>query len=62
MRIDVSDGSIWSDCFFENDWAVYHSDSIHRLEGIGRNVKEREEAYIEDAIHQLEKAGWEIVE
>lgn len=63
MTIDTSDGDIWSDVFLsENEWKVYHSKTIMSLDiYYYGTVKERESAYIEDAIDKLKQAGWEIV-
>lgn len=63
LMIDTDDGDIWADVFLsENSWSVYHSCTIFPLEGTGRTVKEREDAYITDAIRALKEAGWTITE
>ncbi|POP33371.1 hypothetical protein C3B58_07670 [Lactonifactor longoviformis] len=63
MMIDTSDGDIWSDVFLsENEWKVYHSETIMSLENYYYGtIKEKEAEYIEDAIRKLKSAGWEIV-
>ena len=62
MMIDTNDGDIWSDVFLsENDWKVYHDNSVYSLDrGEGWTVKEKEAAYITDAIRILAEAGWII--
>lgn len=59
MMIDTSDGDIWSDVFLsENEWKVYHSETIMSLDDYYYGtVKQRELAYIEDAINKLKQAG-----
>ena len=63
MMIDTMDGRIWSDVFLsENDWKIYHSDTISKLDYVPGYVNETEEGYIEDAISKLITAGWTIIE
>lgn len=63
MMIDTDDGDIWVDVFLsENSWSEYRSCTIFPLDGTGRTVKEKEDAYIADAIRTLEEAGWTITE
>lgn len=64
MMIDLEDGEIWSDTFLtENDWNVYHSDYISDIEArYYGSVKEKEQAYIEEAIDMLKEVGWTIIE
>ena len=62
IMIDTDDGDIWSDVFLsENEWKVYHDDSVLSLSGNGRTVKEIESAYIMDAIGLLTETGWVII-
>lgn len=62
LMIDVSDGSIWADTFLsQNDWKVYHSDSIRPLNcNPYTTTSEREYDYIDDAIRILHASGWTI--
>lgn len=61
MMIDTDNGCIWSDVFLsENDWKVYHDDSIISLDGLGWTVDEKEVAYVSSAIRLLTEAGWTI--
>lgn len=64
MKIDTDDADIWADVFLsENSWSTYHSCTIFSLDwGTGRTVKEKEDAYIADAIRTLEEAGWTITD
>lgn len=61
MMLDTYDGDIWSDLFLtENDYKIYHSYSILRLDteyGCGN-----EASYIADAIRKLKAAGWTITD
>lgn len=60
IRMDLSDGSIWTDLSDENHWKVYRSDSIATLNGLGRTVEEEETSYLADAITKLADVGWTI--
>lgn len=63
MMIDVDDGTVWSDVFVsENDWREYRSDTILRLETVYDTVPNMEQAYLNDAIQKLKRAGWTIIE
>lgn len=58
MMVDLSDGSIWSDCFLDcENWKEYHSENIVRLSSNGMldNVIS---AYVDDAVDKLTTAGW----
>ena len=65
MMIDVSDGSIWSDCLDRNRWKEYESDTVARLNLYGAEsyepVERVEELYIELAVAKLKEAGHEII-
>ena len=63
LMINVDSGSIWSDCFDANHWAVYSSDSVIRLNVFGHpfsTVAENENYYFESAVNLLKNAGHEI--
>lgn len=63
MMIDTKDGSIWSDVFLsENNWKIYHSDTIMKLDYVPGYVSETETGYINDAIAKLSADGWKIIE
>jgi len=63
MMIDIDDGAIWSDVFLdENNWKVYHSESICQLENTPGYVHETENGYVDDAVRLLRKAGWMITD
>lgn len=63
MMLDTSDADIWTDCFIsENEWKVYHSDTIVRLTYSGISTEEQEKFYLVQAIQLLKEAGWEISE
>lgn len=62
LMMDVSNGSIWADTFLsQNDWKIYHSDSIQSLNcNPFSSELEREHDYIDDAIRILRASGWII--
>lgn len=64
MMIDLDDGEIWSDIFL-NIWdrKIYHSDDVVHLsygEIPFATAAEKEQGYIDNAIQQLQEAGWTI--
>lgn len=64
IMIDTSDAEIWADCFLDsNSWTSYRSGSIKKVtpsyNGC-KTVKERETAYINEAVKMLQDAGWSI--
>ena len=66
MMIDLEDGEIWSDVFLD-EWTrkIYHSSSVQHLSYGGipfSTAAEKEQGYIDDAIQQLQEAGWTIME
>lgn len=66
MMIDLEDGEIWSDVFLD-EWTrkIYHSSYVQHLSYGGipfATASEKEQGYIDDAIQQLQEAGWTIVE
>lgn len=66
MMIDTENARIWANFFMDEfTWKVYDSDSIHRLSYSWipfATDAEKEQGYIDDAIQQLQEAGWTIVE
>lgn len=63
IMLDTYDAEIWVDEFVDiNNWKQYRSDTIKYLQcNTSSNLdRDIEEAYTEDAIHQLKKAGWII--
>lgn len=63
IMIDVDDAEIWSDVFLSvNSWKEYHSDTVKYLQCDTPSslVKDMEKTYIENAITQLEHAGWTV--
>lgn len=60
IMIDTDDAAIWLDVFLnENDWKVYHSDTIQSLNYLPLYT---ESGYIDDAIQKLKEAGWTITD
>lgn len=63
LRIDTSNAHIWANLYLsENDWTVYHSDTIMQLDASRDCATAMVQSYLEDAVQKLMIAGWQIIE